>query len=76
MCNFELDSVLDIDGYTLAVSFDSHLGIFRGEFLGLAGGADFYADTVNSLYDEGRNSLRVFLEVCREKGIATTAKQA
>ena len=43
--------------------------MFRGEFLGLNGGADFYATTVEGLEKEGRNSLKVFLEMCAEDGV-------
>ncbi|MFH1793986.1 MAG: type II toxin-antitoxin system HicB family antitoxin [Pseudomonadota bacterium] len=64
-----MKNVIDIEGHKAVVAFDPDIRLFRGEFLGLAGGADFYADTVDALYDEGRNSLRVFLDMCREKGI-------
>ncbi len=43
--------------------------MFRGEILGLNGGADFYGRTPEELRIEFRKSLAVFLEVCREKGI-------
>lgn len=43
--------------------------MFRGEILGLNGGADFYGRTPDELRTEFRKSLEVFLEVCREKGI-------
>jgi len=52
------------------VSFDPELNLLRGEFLGLAGGADFYAASVSAFKAEGKKSLKVFLDVCREKGIA------
>lgn len=43
--------------------------MFRGEILGLNGGADFYGRTPDELRTEFRKSIEVFLEVCREKGI-------
>ncbi len=43
--------------------------MFRGEILGLSGGADFYGRNPRELRAEFRKSLHVFLEVCREKGI-------
>lgn len=43
--------------------------MFRGEFVGLTGGADFYADSVAGLAIEGAASLKTFLGVCKEKGI-------
>ena len=44
--------------------------MLRGEFIGLNGGADFYADNVADLHREGMTSLQPLLEVCRtELGI-------
>ena len=43
--------------------------MFRGEFVGLNGGADFYSVDVAGLRREGEISLKVFLDMCREKGI-------
>lgn len=60
---------MDIDGHKAVVSFDPEIGLFRGEFLGLSGGADFYADSVAGLAEEGQRSLAVYLEMCRERGI-------
>lgn len=45
--------------------------MLRGEFVGLNGGADFYADNVADLHREGMTSLQTFLEVCREQGLGT-----
>lgn len=64
-----MKNVLEIDGHKAVLSFDPEIGMIRGEFLGLSGGADFYADSVEQLELEGRKSLEVFLEMCREKGI-------
>lgn len=60
---------LVIDGYTAVVAYDEELDMFRGEFIGLNGGADFYAGDVKTLREEAKKSLDVFLAVCREKGI-------
>ncbi|SFG07774.1 Predicted nuclease of the RNAse H fold, HicB family [Duganella sp. CF458] len=43
--------------------------MFRGEFLGLNGGADFYAKDVKGLLREGKISLRLFLDACAEDGV-------
>lgn len=51
------------------IQYDPEIGMFRGEFLGLNGGADFYATTVQGLRDEGAKSLEVFLEMCQEEGV-------
>lgn len=57
------------DGEKAVVSFDPDIGMFRGEFLGLSGGAGFYASSVDGLREEGSRSLAVYLDLCREKGI-------
>ena len=43
--------------------------MFRGEFIGLNGGADFYATTFEDLRQEGQKFLKVFLEMCAEGGV-------
>lgn len=65
-----MKNMLDIDGYHAVVSFDPEISLFRGEFLGLTGGADFYAPDVDGLLAEGRKSLKAFLELCEEHGVA------
>lgn len=62
-------SIMTIDGYSARIEYDPELDLFRGEILGLTGGADFYGKNPRQLRAEFRKSLEVFLEVCREKGI-------
>jgi predicted HicB family RNase H-like nuclease len=64
-----MKNVIEIDEHKAVVSLDPELGMFRGEFLGLAGGADFYAKNIDELVKEGRKSLKVFLDLCKEKQI-------
>ena len=64
-----MNNVIEIDGHKAIVAFDPDIGLFRGEFLGLSGGADFYAESVAGLTVEGAKSLAVYLSVCREKGL-------
>ena len=59
-------NVMGIDGVKAVIRFDPEIGLFRGEFVGLNGGADFYAADVEGLRREGAESLRVFLEACQE----------
>ncbi len=56
-------------GYKATVVYDPEIEMFRGEFYGLNGGADFYAKDTEGLKREGAISLSVFLEGCAEKGI-------
>lgn len=62
-------NVMMIDDYQAVIAFDPDIGMFRGEFVGLNGGADFYAADVGGLRREGETSLRVFLKACEERGI-------
>ncbi|GLS29490.1 Predicted nuclease of the RNAse H fold, HicB family [Mesorhizobium albiziae] len=64
-----MKNVIDVEGHKAVLTFDPELGMIRGEFLGLAGGADFYAVSVEGLLVEGRKSLQVFLDLCAEKGV-------
>jgi predicted HicB family RNase H-like nuclease len=62
-------NVMTIDGYQAVVAYDPDIQMFRGEFVGLNGGADFYAKDVEGLRREGKISLKVFLEACAEEGV-------
>jgi len=62
-------NLMKIDGYHAVITYDPEIEMFRGEFIDLNGGADFYARDIDSLKREGRASLQVFLEMCREKGM-------
>ena len=64
-----MKNILEIDDHKAVITFDPEIDMFRGEFLSLNGGADFYADNVEDLKKEGRTSLKVYLEMCKEKGI-------
>ena len=61
---------MTVEGYHTKIEYDEELGLFRGEILGLTGGADFYGKNPEELKAEFKKSLRFFLEVCVEKGIA------
>ncbi|PLR31219.1 type II toxin-antitoxin system HicB family antitoxin [Chimaeribacter arupi] len=62
-------NTLKIDGHMAVITFDPEIEMFRGEFVGLNGGADFYAYSVEELKKEGSISLAVFLDECRKDGI-------
>lgn len=62
-------SIMTLDGYQAKIEYDADLDMFRGEILSLNGGADFYAKNTKELRSEFKKSLKVFLDVCREKGI-------
>ena len=64
-----MSDLMEIENVKAKVTYDPDIEMFRGEFIGLNGGADFYATSVNKLKSEGKKSLRIFLEMCRENGI-------
>lgn len=63
-------SVMNIDGYQAVITYDPDIEMFRGEFVDLNGGADFYAKDRDNLKKEGALSLKIFLEMCAEDGVA------
>lgn len=62
-------NMVEINGYRAVVQYDPDIDMFRGEFIGLNGGADFYAKDIDGLRKEGKISLKVFLEMCQEDGV-------
>ena len=62
-------NIMEIEGYKAVIQYDPEIELFRGEFVGLNGGADFYASDIGSLRREGEVSLKVFIEMCAENGI-------
>ncbi|MBD3609385.1 MAG: type II toxin-antitoxin system HicB family antitoxin [Gammaproteobacteria bacterium] len=62
-------NLMKIDKHTALISYDEEIDTFRGEILGLSGGADFYGTTPQELKREFATSLKVYLETCAEKGI-------
>ena len=62
-------NTMEINGYRAIIQYDPDIEMFRGEFIGLNGSADFYAKDIDGLRKEGEISLKVFLEMCREDGV-------
>lgn len=70
-----MNNIMTFGDYSATVSYDAEIGQFRGEFLNLNGGADFYATDIEGLRKEGQISLNEYLAVCAEKGISPKRKQ-
>jgi len=64
-----MKNVMNIDGYEAVINYDPEIEMFRGEFINLNGGADFYASDIKGLHDEGTTSLKMFLKMCQEDGV-------
>jgi len=62
-------NLMKLDGYHARIEYDEETDQFRGEIIGLSGGADFYGSSPDELRREFRKSLDVFLQVCKEQGI-------
>jgi predicted HicB family RNase H-like nuclease len=62
-------NVMTVEGYHARIEYDEELDLFRGEILGLNGGADFYGKNPKELRTEFKKSLQVFLDVCEEQGL-------
>ena len=62
-------NLMKYDDYQAKIEYDEDLDQFRGEILGLNGGADFYGRNPKELRTEFKKSLEVYLAVCKEKGI-------
>jgi predicted HicB family RNase H-like nuclease len=67
-------NTMEINGYRAVIQYDPEIEMFRGEFVGLNGGADFYATDISTLRAEGETSLKAFLDMCREDGVEPCKK--
>jgi len=62
-------NLMEINGFRAVINYDPEIEMFRGEFVGLNGGADFYANNIKNLKKEGSLSLKVFLKACEDRDI-------
>ncbi len=67
-------NIMEINGVKAVIAFDPDINMFRGEFMGLNGGADFYSTNIDGLRREGEISLKVFLDMCGEEGVSAYKK--
>ena len=66
-----MKNVMEFDGgYRAVIAYDPEIEMFRGDFVDLNGGADFYAADLEGLRREGAASLRVFLDECARHGVS------
>ena len=62
-------NLMEINGFSAVIKYDPEIEMFRGEFLELNGGADFYAEDIKTLKKEGAVSLGIFLDACKKRNI-------
>ena len=65
-------NIMTLNEYNAKIEYDPELDQFRGEIIGLNGGADFYGKNPQELRKEFKISLNTFLDVCKERGIEPT----
>ena len=63
------NDVMAISGHYATITYNAQHELFRGEFLGLNGMADFQSTSVEGLVEQGEISLREFLKGCDERNI-------
>ena len=67
-------NIVEINGYRAVVQYDPDIDMFRGEFIGLNGGAGFFVKENDGVCKEGENSLKKILYMCSEGGGEATEK--
>jgi len=63
-------NIMENESYKAKIEYDPEIDMFRGEIIGLNGGADFYGKSPAELRREFKKSLKTFLDVCEETGIS------
>jgi|GEM_PF-3402912 len=63
------NNIIEIAGCQAAIIFDSGLNMLCGKFVTMPDCGEFYADNVQSLYEEGKTTLSVYLAECHKKGL-------
>jgi predicted HicB family RNase H-like nuclease len=64
-----MENRMKVGDHEVVLAYDPEIEMFRGEFIGLNGGADFYARDLDGLQREAEISLRVFLDACAVDGV-------
>jgi len=63
-------NLMTVDGYHAKIEFDEETDQFRGEILGLSGGADFYGSSPDELRREFKSHWTSFLRSARSKELS------
>lgn len=64
-----MNNLMNFNGYQAIINYDPEIEMFRGEFINLNGGADFYATNIDGLHKEGETSLKMFIDMCKKDGV-------
>jgi len=60
-------NLMNVDGYHAKIDYDEEIDQFRGEILGLSGGADFLAPVLRSFAENLKGHWMSFLRSARNK---------
>jgi predicted HicB family RNase H-like nuclease len=63
-----MNNIMTFGNYTASIVYDPDIEMFRGEFIDINGGADFYARDIDGLKREGQISLDMFIDMCKKDG--------
>ena len=63
-------NTMSFGDYKAVINYDPEIEMFRGEFINLNGGADFYATDIKGLRNEGEISLNVFIDMCKKDNVS------
>jgi len=66
--------LMKINDVNAVITYDPEIEIFRGEFIELNGGTDFYAKDIENLKKEGAISLKIFLDACKKRNLEPMKK--
>lgn len=66
-------NILTIDNHRAVISYDPDTDMLRGEFLGLNGGADFYASDIPTLKVEGASLWQRFSRSAKRTALIRSA---
>ena len=60
-------NLMNVDGYNAKIDYDEETDQFRGEILGLSGGADFMGPALTSLAKNSKSLYTLSLKSARSK---------
>ena len=63
-------SLMEHDGYLAQIELDDESGLLRGEVVNSRSVVTFYGSSLKELEREFATSIRVYLDACKEEGIA------
>ncbi len=67
-------NIMKLGAYQAKIEYDADLDMFRGEILGLNGGADFYGKNTRELRAEFRKSLQCLSRCVPREGHRTSSQ--